>query len=75
MRRKKWRGPVKKILIISAILATLGCAEIIQGDIIAMEGVGKAVSIYCKLPEKARAMNRARWDTVLAPNHIEITCN
>ena len=65
---------LKKIALVASVLYSTGCAEVIHGDMIAMETVSKMVNTYCKLPESARALNRARWNWALQPNKIQITC-
>lgn len=65
----------KRAVVATILLYGTGCAEIIQGDLIAMETVSKMVDTYCRLPESARAVNRARWNWALQPNKIQITCS
>jgi len=66
---------MRKILSTAAVVISLtGCAQLMTTDYLAMRTVSRMVSAYCALPDKARKVNRLRWNAVLSPNSVAIEC-
>lgn len=66
---------MRKVIIVCSIFILSSCAQAIEMDYLAMKTVSGMVGAYCALPGSARKMNRMRWNAVLAPNRVEISCN
>lgn len=69
---------MKKILLFSLILFISGCAEtgvyLAEAHALDVEVIRTVSAAYCKLPQKARLINRNRLNDGIAPNTIMLTC-
>jgi len=65
---------MKRLIPLIALIPLAGCQQALVAKRAVDAVFAEGVSLYCRLPETARLINRGRIAAKIAPNEIEIHC-